>query len=71
MIGDGMGYNCVKAADYYFGPASFEAFPFQAGVCTSFAGSGYDPSQAWSDPSYITREHTESAAAATALATGL
>jgi len=70
MIGDGMGYNNVKAADCYFGMSSLSRFPITAAVATYYAGSGYDPAQAWSDPSYITKDHTESAAAATALATG-
>jgi alkaline phosphatase len=70
MIGDGMGYNCVLAADYYFGPSPLNAFPYKAAVSTTFAGLTYDPTLAWSDPSYLTKEYTESAAAATALATG-
>ncbi len=70
MIGDGMGYNCVLAADYYFGPSPLDAFPYKAAVSTTFAGSSYDPALAWSDPAYLLKEYTESAAAATALATG-
>jgi len=70
MIGDGMGHNCIRAADYYYGSSPFSAFPYSSTMATFHAGSGYDPALAWSDPEYITRGHTESAAAATALATG-
>jgi alkaline phosphatase len=70
MIGDGMGYNCLKAAEFYFGPSPLSQFSYSTGVATFYAGSGYDPALAWSDPEYITRGHTESAAAATAMATG-
>ena len=70
MIGDGMGFNCVTAAHYYFGKDRITAMPYAAAVATFNAGSGYDPEKAWADPGYITEGHTESAAAATALATG-
>lgn len=70
MIGDGMGYNCIKAADFYFGPSSFSQFPVQTAVATFYAGSSYDPKKAWNKPSYLKKGFTESAAAATALATG-
>jgi len=58
MIGDGMGFEQVKAAGMYLhgepGTLSFEQFPFQAEVTTHSADSSI----------------TDSAAAATAIATG-
>jgi alkaline phosphatase len=58
FIGDGMGFEEVKAAGMYTngvdGSLSFEAFPYQAEVTTSSANSSI----------------TDSAAAATAMATG-
>jgi alkaline phosphatase len=78
MISDGMGYNTVKATDYYTGTkGAFESFPVQYGVSTFSAGTpttpawGYDPSQAWGDFSYKQKHATDSASAATALATGV
>ena len=54
-IGDGMGPNQVQAASYYENaPLSFELFPYQGTVTTYAADSGV----------------TDSAAAATAMATG-
>jgi len=85
MIGDGMGFNCVKAADYYFGPMQIESFPVKLASATYPAKSGefdeknpsklnwatgYNPSMAWKDSMYVRKDFTESAAAATALATG-
>lgn len=59
MIGDGMGFEQVKAAGIYAngsaGTLSFESFPYQAEVTT------------WSADSTI----TDSAAASTAMATGV
>ncbi len=85
MIGDGMGYNCVKAADYFFGPMQIESFPVKLSAATYPAKSGeykekdttklswsvgYNPALAWKDSLYLKKDFTESAAAATALATG-
>ena len=75
MIGDGMGYNQVLAGSYYrFGEAGGQIycdFPVQFAVCTSSAsGNQYDPEQAWSDFDFVKMRPTDSAAAATAMATG-
>ena len=85
MIGDGMGFNCVKAADYFYGPMQFESFPVKVAAATYPAkvgsyddndtsklkwASGYNPALAWKDSGYLHKNFTESAAAATALATG-
>ena len=75
MIADGCGYSCVEAASLYqFGEPDaqgYQDFPVQAAVSTfSLDTEGYDPRKAWSDFDYVTREPTDSASAATAIATG-
>ena len=78
MISDGQGYNTVKATDYWTGATSvYESFPVKYGVSTFSAATpghpaiGYDPSLAWSDFNYVKTGATDSAAAATAMATGV
>lgn len=76
MIGDGMGYNHSLAASYYrFGAASMQVynnFPVQFAERTySLDGWGYDAALAWSDFNYVISHYTDSAAAATAMATGV
>ena len=83
MISDGQGYNTVKATDYWTGTTPvYESFPYQYGVSTFSAGKigpppipsiGYDPAQAWSSFNYVKTPNsfTDSASAATALATGV
>jgi alkaline phosphatase len=84
MIADGSGYNHYLATDYYqFGETGlqpFEQFPFQFAMSTYPAPwpnagcDGYDPAKAWSIFNYVQTYKikctTDSAAAATALATG-
>jgi len=75
MIGDGMGYNQVAAGDMYqygkTGAQVYEKFK-QYPVSTYPAKApGYDPQKAWSDFAYVKRYCTDSAAAATAMATGV
>ncbi|MFZ5448707.1 MAG: alkaline phosphatase [Thermodesulfobacteriota bacterium] len=80
MISDGMGYNTVKATNYYTGTTPiYENFAVKYGVSTFSAGKpgapaiGYDPGQAWSNFGYVATpgSMTDSASAATALATGV
>lgn len=76
MIGDGMGYNHSLAGSYYrFGEAGaqvYQDFPFQFAERTnSTDGWGYDPALAWVDFNYVKTHYTDSAAAATAMATGV
>jgi len=80
MISDGQGYNTVKATDYWTGaPAVYENFPVKFGMSTFSAGTpghpaiGYDPGQAWANFNYVSTpgSMTDSASAATALATGV
>ncbi len=88
MIGDGVGYNHILAADYYLGMAAQvqEKFPVILAMAhnpakageykpgksgSNYYVSGYDPVRAWKDIAWLKRDFTESAAAATAMATGL
>lgn len=87
MIGDGMGYNHIQAADYYFGIKKqvYEDFPVRVAMAdypvkageyeagnpnSNYYSTGYNTVAAWSDTAYLKRNFTESAAAATAMATG-
>ena len=80
FISDGGGYNHVLATDYYLmgdsGTAPFADFPVQMGMSTYSASNengsttSYDTRLAWTDFSYNTDGYTESAASATAMATG-
>jgi alkaline phosphatase len=83
MISDGQGYNTVGATDYWTATIPvYETFSMHYGVSTFSAGKigsppipaiGYDPSQAWSNFNYVITPNsaTDSASAATALATGI
>jgi alkaline phosphatase len=76
IIVDGGGFTHIDAIDYYQygkkGGQNFEKFPVQLAVTTyPFSGS-YDPNKAAQDFNYVkTGLITDSAAAATALATGI
>jgi len=83
MIADGRGFNHVTAASYYetgkFDRQIYNRFPFRFAVSTYPAyyegdpcyGKGYDPVAVWKDFTYVKSCYTDSAAAATALATGV
>jgi len=85
MVSDGMGFNARDACSYYehgeLGQQVYDAFPVQL-ACTTYMlnndgnEQGYDPNAAWSDFNYVRGEDdytafTDSAAAATALNTGV
>jgi len=74
MISDGCGYNEIKAADYYqygqTGLQVYEKFPVQYAMSTYSIGS-YDPIAAWASFNYAKTAPTDSAAAATAMSTGV
>jgi alkaline phosphatase len=85
MISDGMGYNTMIAADYYqYGssnPQQYQNFPVKYGMSHypvmtgGYPGAlqwntGYNPKAMWNNFGYALTDFTESAAAATALATG-
>lgn len=75
MIADGVGYNHIAATDYFLdgraGSQPYEQFPVKYAVSTYPAGGGYDPVLALSDFHYVISGTTDSAAAATAMATGV
>jgi alkaline phosphatase len=79
MISDGQGFNTVRATELYAGePACYEAFPVKIAASTYSASNdfktnplGYDPAKAWADFNYVRTNATDSAAAASALNTGV
>ena len=82
MIGDGMGLNQVVLSNYYLygkdSVQSYQKFPVKYFMSTYHAKdstnqitiSPYNSEKAWSDFDYLKDEYTDSAPAATALATG-
>lgn len=76
MIADGWGHAHIQATDFYAagreGVQAYEQFPVKYAMSTYSASSdGYDPIRASTDPAYVKSKPTDSAAAATALATGV
>ncbi len=75
MISDGCGYNHITAAAIYqYGNAQsplYAQFSLGCGMATFPAGGSYDPNLAWADFSYVKHGYTDSAAAATAMSTGI
>ena len=75
MISDGWGYNHLDAVSYYeYGKDArqiYNRFPFQFAMSTYSYYCSYDPAQAWSDFDYVKTCYTDSAAAATTMATGV
>jgi alkaline phosphatase len=75
IIVDGGGFNHIDALDYYQygrrGAAPFKKFPVKLAVTTYPAGGSYDPIKAAEDFNYVKTGFTDSAAAATAMATGI
>jgi len=75
FISDGCGYNQILAADYYQygnqGEQVYEQFPFVSFMSTYPYGSSYDTEKAWKDFEYLKDKYTDSAAAATAMSTGV
>jgi alkaline phosphatase len=71
MIGDGMGDNQRRSADLYTGSnPAYESWP-KYWVSTYPAGGSYNHHLAWTSFSYVLSGWTDSAAAATALYTGV
>jgi alkaline phosphatase len=75
MISDGWGFNHLESASYYeYGKDArqiYNRFPFQFAMSTYSYYCDYDPVLAWSDFEYVNSCYTDSAAAATAMATGV
>lgn len=75
LISDGCGYNHKAAASIYQHGRTrrqvYERFPVRYGMSTYSHGGSYDPAIAWADFGYVKRGATDSAAAATAMSTGV
>jgi alkaline phosphatase len=75
MIADGGGFNHFRAADYYECSEtpcqSCENFPVRLAMSTYPYGGKYDPNAASRSFNYVKNNPTDSAAAATAMATGV
>jgi len=75
FIADGGGFNHFKAADYYqcgqVPCQNYEDFPVRLAMSTYPVGGGYDSNAAWAGFDYVNSGATDSAAAATAMATGV
>lgn len=76
MIGDGMGFHHVAAAGLYAhgraGTLACEKLPLRLAMSTYPAGGhAYDPARAAAEFDYLLQLSTDSAAAATALSTGV
>lgn len=82
MISDGCGFNHVDAASLFehgkTGVQVYESFPVRAAMSSysykkdkqgHLTPGEYDPSKAWTDPWYVTRGYTDSAAASTTMST--
>ena len=76
FISDGCGYAHIEAASLYqngpVGQRAYERFPVRLAMSTyPVDGTVYDPAAAWTSFDYVTTGGTDSAAAATAMATGI
>jgi alkaline phosphatase len=76
FISDGCGYNQVDAASLFqygqTGKQIYEQFPVKYAMSHyPVDGHGYDPKLAWKDFEYVLKKTTDSAASATAMATGI
>ncbi len=74
MISDGCGFSQVEAASYFqfgeTGKAPYDTFAVRLAMSTFSAGGDYLSDSAWLSFDYILRKPTDSAAAATAMASG-
>lgn len=71
MIADGWSIKHIEATNAYIGSTPGYQSWDRYFVSTYPAGGSYDPAQAWSDFGYVMSGYTDSAAAATALYTGV
>lgn len=77
MISDGCGYNHIDAASIYqhgkTGDQVYDRFDVKLAMSTYMDGQSYDPMKAWNDFKYVSKSnsYTDSAAAATAMSTGV
>ncbi len=74
MIADGGGFHQYEAGSLFrygaTGKAVWDAFPVQLAASTFAVNGGYDPAAVWASFEAACQKPTDSAAAATALATG-
>jgi alkaline phosphatase len=74
MIGDGMGFEQLNASLFYQGKAKsnvWDNFPVHLAAATNHSEIDYQPLLAWNTKDYVMKGFTESAAASTAIATGI
>jgi alkaline phosphatase len=75
MISDGCGYYHVDAASLYqygqTGTQPYEDFPVVCAMSTYMIAGSYEPNLAWEYFNYVKQGYTDSAAAATAMSTGV
>jgi alkaline phosphatase len=75
MISDGCGYYHIDAAAIYqYGHTPsplYSQFSLSCAMATFSAGGSYDPNLAWASFGYVKHGYTDSAAAATAMSTGI
>lgn len=76
MIADGWSYNQIAATDYFtngqLGSQVYSHFPTSVAISTySVSAGSYDAETAWKNSEYIKQSPTDSAAAGTAMATGV
>jgi len=72
FIGDGMGINHIKACDYYYDLIQpYEKWEDFYWVSTFPYGSSYNTDSAWTFFNYVKERWTDSAPAATAMASGV
>jgi alkaline phosphatase len=76
LIADGLGFNHVDASSLYehgaTGQVVYQSFPIRLGMSTYPAnGHGYSAADAWTDFDWVRNRVTDSAAAATAMSTGV
>ncbi len=75
MIGDGCGFNHIAAGEAYRDGAAgrdiLDSLAVRLAMSTYPAGGGYDPVAAWADADRVDHHVTDSAAAITAMTTGV
>lgn len=75
MISDGCGYGQIEATDYYqygkLGSQIYEKFPVKLAMSTYSINGSYDTNEIWKDFNIAYNGATDSAASATAIASGI
>jgi len=75
FVADGAGFLHFEAARSQeadpTGLQVYDGWPVRVAMCTAPDGGAYDPEQMWRDPQYCDRDATDSAAAITAMTTGV